>query len=126
MLQGSEPATPVEVVLPVEGSTGWSDTWMLASRVRAPQLRLHVHEPHHLARGERQATEYFGEAPANAKACALTSTPNHCDTYHATDEEYFSNVWYWSTPQAQCLDGRTDVVCKDYSEWTQAWTEIKG
>ena len=27
----AEPPTPVEVVLPKEGSTGWSDTWMLSS-----------------------------------------------------------------------------------------------
>ena len=26
----------------------------------------------------------------------------------------------------QCLDGRTDVKCTDYGDWTQAWTEIKG
>ena len=55
------------------------------------------------------ATEYFGEAPANAKACALTTNPDHCDIFHATDEEYFSKVYYWATPQAECLDGRTDV-----------------
>jgi putative spermidine/putrescine transport system substrate-binding protein len=72
------------------------------------------------------ATEYYGEAPSNSKACGLTVNPDHCDTYHANDESYFENVWYWSTPQAQCLDGRTDVTCKDYSEWTQAWTEIRG
>jgi putative spermidine/putrescine transport system substrate-binding protein len=35
-------------------------------------------------------------------------------------------VWYWNTPVAQCLDGRTNVTCKDYAAWTQAWTEIKG
>ena len=28
-------------------------------------------------------------------------------------------------PQADCGDSRGQV-CKDYSEWTQAWTEIKG
>jgi len=27
---------------------------------------------------------------------------------------------------AECLDGRKDVKCTDYSEWTKAWTEIKG
>ncbi|NUT42544.1 MAG: spermidine/putrescine ABC transporter substrate-binding protein, partial [Thermoactinospora sp.] len=52
--------------------------------------------------------------------------PKHCDTFHATDEEYYSKVHYWTTPIAQCLDGRTDVKCKDYAEWTRAWTEIKG
>ena len=35
-------------------------------------------------------------------------------------------IWYWTTPIAQCLDGRTDVQCTDYGDWTQAWTEIKG
>jgi putative spermidine/putrescine transport system substrate-binding protein len=124
VLQGSDPATPVEVVLPVEGSTGWSDTWMLAADAQHPNCGYlfmnHIISPE----VNVVATEYFGEAPSNAKACDLN--PQHCETYHATDEEYFANVWYWSTPQAQCLDGRTDVVCKDYSEWTQAWTEIKG
>ena len=124
VLQGSDPATPVEVVLPVEGSTGWSDTWMLASESAHPNCGYMFMD--HIISPEVNvvATEYFGEAPSNAKACDLN--PGHCDTYHATDEDYFANVWYWSTPQAQCLDGRTDVVCTDYSEWTQAWTEIKG
>ena len=121
----SEPVTPVEVVLPVEGSTGWSDTWMLASEAAHPNCAYlfmnHIISPEVNA----QATEYFGEAPANAKACALTADPGHCDTYHATDEDYFANVWYWSTPSTECLDGR-GPICKDYSEWSQAWTEIKG
>ena len=126
VLQGTEPVTPVDAVLPVEGSTGWSDTWMLASEAAHPNCGYlfmnHIISPAVNA----QATEYFGEAPANQLACDLTSNPDHCDIYHATDEAYFENVWYWSTPQAECLDGRTDVVCKDYSEWTAAWTEIKG
>jgi len=126
VISGSEPVTPVSAILPKEGSTGWSDTWMLSSQAKNPNCGYlfmnHIISPETNA----QATEYFGEAPANSKSCALTTDPNHCDTYHATDEEYFSKVYYWATPQAQCLDGRTDVVCKDYSEWSAAWTEIKG
>ena len=49
----------------------------------------------------------------------------HCDLFHATDEEYFKDVYYWNTPTAECLDGR-GPICKDFSEWTKAWTEIKG
>ena len=37
-----------------------------------------------------------------------------------------SSVYFWTTPVPQCLDGRKDVTCTDYAEWTQAWTEIKG
>ena len=43
------------------------------------------------------------------KACDQTADKEHCDTFHADDEEYFEQIWYWTTPIAQCLDGRTDV-----------------
>jgi len=125
VLQGSEPATPIEAILPMEGSTGWSDTWMLSSMAQHPNCGYlfmnHIISPAVNA----AATEYFGEAPANTKSCALTADPNHCDTYHATDEAYFDKVYYWATPQKECLDGR-GPICKDYAEWTMAWTEIKG
>jgi putative spermidine/putrescine transport system substrate-binding protein len=126
VINASEPPTPIEVLLPKEGSTGWSDTWMISSKAENPNCAYlfmnHIISPE----ANAKATEYFGEAPSNSKACALTTNPDHCEIFHATDEEYFSKVYYWATPQAQCLDGRTDVVCKDYSEWSAAWTEIKG
>jgi putative spermidine/putrescine transport system substrate-binding protein len=70
--------------------------------------------------------EYFGEAPGNSKACALSTVEGHCDLYHATDEAYWSKVWFWSTPEETCLDGRTNVKCKPFDDWIKAWTEIKG
>ena len=42
--------------------------------------------------------EWFGEAPANTKACAETADKNFCATFHADDEAYFDQVWYWTTP----------------------------
>jgi len=69
--------------------------------------------------------EWFGEAPANEKACDLASK-GFCETYHAGDEAYAEQIWYWTTPIEQCLDGRTDATCTNYQDWTQAWTEIKG
>ena len=53
-------------------------------------------------------------------------TRSYCDTFHADDEAYFDKVWYWTTPITQCLDGRTDVKCKDYGDWTRPGPEIKG
>ncbi len=75
--------------------------------------------------GNAKATEYFGEAPVSKEACGVTQDPDHCAKFHATDEDYFSKVYYWNTPMADCGDDRGEV-CKDYSEWTQAWTEIRG
>ncbi len=126
VLQDPAAPTPVDVVLPDEGSTGWSDTWMLSAQSQHPNCGYmfmnHIISPEVNA----QATEYFGEAPANTKACALTANPDHCTIFHAEDEDYFSKVYFWATPQTACLDGRTDVECVPYERWTQAWTEIKG
>jgi putative spermidine/putrescine transport system substrate-binding protein len=116
---------PVDAILPKEGSTGWSDTWMISSEAEHPNCMYmwmnHIISP----KANAAATEYFGEAPSSMEACALTANPDHCTIFHADDEEYFEQVHYWKTPQADCGDGRGEV-CKDYSEWTQAWTEIKG
>ncbi|HEX5205997.1 MAG TPA: ABC transporter substrate-binding protein [Actinoplanes sp.] len=117
---------PVEAILPSEGATGWSDTWMISSKAKHPNCGYlwmnHIISP----KANAAVAEWFGEAPANKLSCAETADKNHCATFHAEDEAYFSNVWYWTTPIAQCLDGRKDVTCKDYSAWTQAWTTIKG
>ncbi len=116
---------PVEAFLPKEGATGWSDTWMVGAKSQhktcAYKLIDHLVSP----KVNAQIAEYFGEAPGNRKACAETVDKNHCATFHAEDEAYFSKVHYWTTPIATCLDGRTDVKCTDYATWSKAWTEIR-
>jgi putative spermidine/putrescine transport system substrate-binding protein len=117
---------PVEAILPEEGATGWSDTWMIGADTPHPNCAYawlnHIISPE----ANAAVAEWFGEAPANPKACDLTADKNFCDTYHAGDEAYANQIHYWTTPIEQCLDGRTDVTCTTYQEWTQAWTEIKG
>ena len=116
---------PVAVVLPKEGSTGWSDSWMVGAKSKNKTcgylLIDHIVSP----KANAQVAEYFGEAPANRKSCALTADAKHCETYHAADETYFAKVAYWTTPIPQCLDGRTEVKCTDYADWTKAWTAVR-
>jgi putative spermidine/putrescine transport system substrate-binding protein len=116
---------PVETTLPKEGATGWSDTWMISSKAKHPNCMYkwmnHIISP----KANAAVSEWFGEAPSNRKSCALTAAKNHCVLFHANDEAYFKKVWYWTTPTKACLDGR-GPICKDYSEWVQAWTEVKG
>ncbi|GAA3237662.1 ABC transporter substrate-binding protein [Actinocorallia longicatena] len=118
--------TQVEVTLPKEGATGWSDTWMVAAKAKHPNCAYKWMDWIISPKANAQVAEWFGEAPSNSKSCAETADKDHCTTFHASDEDYFSKVRYWTTPIAQCLDGRTDVKCVDYSEWTRAWTAIKG
>ena len=116
---------PVKTLLPKEGSTGWSDTWMIASKAAHPNCMYmwmnHIISP----QANAAVAEYFGEAPANAKSCAMTVEKTHCATFHADDEAYFAKVAYWTTPDKECGDSR-GATCKDYSDWNKAWTEIKG
>jgi putative spermidine/putrescine transport system substrate-binding protein len=115
----------VGAVKPVEGATGWSDTWMISSKTEAIDCAYkwlnHIITPDVNA----QAAEWFGEAPANSKACALTANKDHCKLYHAEETDYWSNVYYWKTPTEECLDGRTDVMCVPYAEWVKAWSSFR-
>jgi putative spermidine/putrescine transport system substrate-binding protein len=124
LLEGDK--VPVKTALPKEGSTGWSDTWMISSKAQHPNCAYKWMNWIISPKVNAQVAEWFGEAPANKLSCEQTTDKQHCTTFHADDEPYWSKVFYWTTPLAQCLDGRTDAKCKDYAAWTQAWTEIKG
>lgn len=125
LLEGEKNAVPIKTTLPSEGSTGWSDTWMVGSKAKNPNCMYkwmnHIISP----QANADVAEWFGEAPANEKSCALTADKDHCDTYHAKDEEYFKRISFWTTPTADCGDDRGNT-CMDYSKWVNAWTEIKG
>lgn len=123
VIQNSITTGNTAVVLPKEGTTGWSDTWMISSQAKNPNCAYAWLDWIASPEANAQATAYFGEAPSSEAACAFRQD---CDTFNAGDEEFASKIWYWSTPIAQCLDGRTDVTCTDYSQWTTAWQEIKG
>ncbi|MEV6832785.1 ABC transporter substrate-binding protein [Amycolatopsis sp. NPDC051102] len=116
----------LESAVPGEGATGWSDTWMVAAKSAHKTCAYKWLDYIISPKVNAQVAEYFGEAPANTKACAEMTDKTLCDTYHASDAAYAAKIAYWTTPIPQCLDGRTDVKCKDYGEWTKAWTEIKG
>jgi len=123
VIQNSVTTGNTEVVLPEEGTTGWSDTWMVASEAKSPNCAYEWLDYIASPEANATATAYFGEAPSSDAACEFR---DDCESYHAGDEDYASQIWYWSTPIAECLDGRTDVECTDYSAWTTAWSEIKG
>lgn len=115
---------PVEAVLPEEGATGWSDTWMISADSKNSNCAYAWMDYITSPQAQADVAQYFGEAPANTKACDLAAA-GFCDDYHATDAAYAEQIHYWTTPISQCLDGRT-VTCTDYGDWTRAWTEVKG
>lgn len=126
LLQGEE--APIEATLPEEGSTGWSDTWMMAAEAAHPNCMLMWMDHMMSANANGQATVWFGEAPTSQQACdhAETLSPGHCELTHATDEAYYDRIWYWSTPQEDCADDDDATTCVTQDDWVQAWTTLRG
>lgn len=118
----------VEGILPEEGSTGWSDTWMMHKNAAHPNCMLMWMDHMMSAEANGMATVFFGEAATSPQACAFAETlsPGHCDVTHATDEAYYDKVWYWSTPQEDCADDDAATTCKTQEDWVAAWTDIRG
>jgi putative spermidine/putrescine transport system substrate-binding protein len=126
LVQADTASPPVEAIVPSEGSTAWSDSWMVQAKAKHPNcayLWLNwITKPDIQA----QVAEWFGEAPANLEACTKTTDPSFCAGYHADDKAYYDQLSYWTTPTKKCLDGRTDTDCVAYKDWVSAWDEIKG
>ena len=123
-LVGQDPPVNVKAVLPKEGSTAWSDTWMISSKSKHPNCMYlwmnWITKPDIQA----QVAQYFGEAPANLKACDVAEA-GFCDSYHAKDEAFAKQLYYWTVPTEKCLDG-SSRTCIGFKKWVEAWTEVKG
>ncbi len=117
----------VAVTKPKEGATGWSDTWMISSQAKHPNCMYKWMDYIISPKANADVTVYYGEAPVSDAACAEAEkqSAGHCDTFHAKDDAYWKDVYYWNTPTKTCLDGRGDI-CTDFDAWTKVWTEVTG
>ena len=118
---------PVTDLIPKEGATGWADTWMLSAKAKHPNCAYMWLKWISTPKVQAQQAIYFGETPANTKACPIMDklSKGSCDQYHANaPAAYFKSIKFWKTPIADCGNGKND--CMDYTKWQQAWTQLKG
>jgi putative spermidine/putrescine transport system substrate-binding protein len=116
----------IDTVLPDEGATGWSDTWMISSRAQHPNCMYKWMDWMITPKVQAQVGQWFGEAAANPKACTGGYAPKkYCTDYHVGDASFYQRIAFWKTPVADCGDSR-GATCVDYSRWMEAWTQIKG
>jgi len=118
---------PVTDLIPKEGATGWADTWMLSAKAKHPNCAYMWLKWISTPKVQAQQAIYFGETPANTKACPIMDklSKGSCEQYHANaPAAYFKSIKFWKTPIADCGNGKND--CMDYTKWQQAWTQLKG
>ena len=118
---------PVKDLIPKEGATGWADTWMISSKAKHPNCAVKWIQWVSTPKVQAQQAIYFGETPANPKACPIMNklSPGSAAQYHCgASAAYFNSIKFWKTPVADCGNGKKD--CMDYTKWQQAWTQLKG
>ena len=113
--------------IPKEGATGWADTWMMSSHVQHPNCMYKWMQWVSTPKVQAEQAIYFGETPANTKACAIMNklSKGSAQQYHCgASKKYFNSIKFWKTPISKCDNGKND--CMNYSQWQQAWTQMKG
>jgi len=118
---------PVKDLIPREGATGWADTWMLSAKAKHPNCMYKWMAWVSTPKVQAQQAIYFGETPANPKACPIMNqlSKGSAAQYHCgASAAYFNSIKFWKTPVAACGNGKND--CMDYTKWQQAWTQLKG
>ena len=73
-----------------------------------------------------QVASWFGEAPAQPKACDEKDMAEHCDDLPRRGPGLLRQHLVLDDADHVVPGRRADVKCVAYPQWTQAWTEIKG
>ncbi len=119
--------SPVADAVPAEGATGWADSWMLSAKSQHASCAYKWMNWVSTPKVQAQQALYFGETPANPKACSYMNAmaPGSCAKYHLNaPAAYLKQIKFWKTPQQDCGNGKND--CTTYATWQRKWQEIKG
>src|SRR3954462_901400 len=102
-------------VLPKEGVTGWSDSWMISNKAKHPVCAYkwmnYVTSP----QTQAKVADVTAYSPANQKTCEVVGA-QRCKDLHIRDAKYYSTIKYWETP----------VAPTNYRQWSDAWAEVRG
>jgi putative spermidine/putrescine transport system substrate-binding protein len=102
-------------VLPKEGVTGWSDSWMISAKARHPVCAYKYMNYVTSPAVQAKVADVTAYSPANTKTCAVVGAAR-CKALHITDTKYYDTIKYWETPTAPT----------NYRQWTDAWAEVRG
>jgi putative spermidine/putrescine transport system substrate-binding protein len=119
---------PIASTIPIEGATGWADSWLLATKAPHPNCAYKWMQYISTPKVQAQQAVSYGETPDNSKACPYMNEmqAGSCEQYHANaPASYITQIALWKTPIADCGNGQRN--CVDFSQWQQAWTtEVTG
>jgi putative spermidine/putrescine transport system substrate-binding protein len=105
----------VKEIIPKEGVTGWSDSWMLSNKAKHPNCAYKWMNYTTTPATQVKVVDVTGYSPANQKTCELLGAAR-CKDLHVTDTNYYDSIKYWQTP----------VSPTNQQQWVDAWSEVTG
>ena len=118
--------TPVATVKPKEGATGWSDTWMVAKDTENINCSYKWLDWIVSPEVNAQVAEWFGEAPANEKSCALTAEQGPLRRRSTRRRRTTGRTSTTGPPRPTTASTAAPTCkCVPYSEWVKAWTALR-
>jgi putative spermidine/putrescine transport system substrate-binding protein len=108
-------------VVPEEGSTGWSDTTMMAAQAPHPNCAYMWLEHSLDPATQAGVASWFGSVPAVPAACKGQAILGD-EGCQANGSDLFDKIHFWKTPIKDCGEGKT---CVDYRTWTQSFNAIQ-
>jgi putative spermidine/putrescine transport system substrate-binding protein len=123
---------PFEAVEPIEGMTGWADTWMIAVDAPHPNCMLLWMRFTLSARVQAEMSLWYGGAPSNGRACELIREElgdfaELVDTLRfgrCGDEAFLTSLSLWRMPTVDCGDER-GRACAGLPAWRLHWRSVR-
>ncbi|MBF2098928.1 MAG: extracellular solute-binding protein [Gloeomargaritaceae cyanobacterium C42_A2020_066] len=104
---------PVGATIPQEGTTGWSDSWMLIKGSKQADTAYRWMNYMLTGPAQKQMTEVTGYWPVSQQILPLLSAAQRRD-WHLDDlQDYYSNIHFWET-------------VPNYDEWVALWNDFRG
>ena len=104
---------PVGATIPKEGTTGWSDSWMLLKG--SPNKDIAHAWMNYMLTGAAQKpmTEVTGYWPVSQQVLPLLTEQQRKDSHLEDIDNYYSQIHFWETVQ-------------NYDDWVALWNEFRG
>ena len=120
-----EAKVPVKDVIPKEGTTGWSDTWMISSNAKHPNCTYLWMNHIIYARGAGAAGESLRRGAGEHEGLRAHGHKGLLQEFHADGRGLLDRRLLLEDADADCGDDRGDDCMDHKPSGQQAWTEIK-
>ena len=104
---------PIAATIPKEGTTGWSDSWMLLKGSQNQEIAYAWMNYMLTGSAQKSMTEVTGYWPVSQQVLPLLTKEQRRDSHLEEIETYYSQIHFWET-------------VPNYDDWVAVWNEFRG